>query len=89
MTSLKLFPAADEAETFELELSGLLTELQCPYKTLTQGDMTTRFGNKTNRLHLLGKLQMVWWYGMQCLRQKGRGELQKPGCNFCLSFGRL
>lgn len=48
------FLGAEEADTFELELSGLLTELQCPHESLTQGEMINRFGNEKNRLLLLG-----------------------------------
>eukprot|EP00057_Strongylocentrotus_purpuratus_P024008 XP_011678482.1 PREDICTED: protein FAM98A [Strongylocentrotus purpuratus] len=44
---------AEDADSFELELSGLLKELYCPYKVLTQGEMINRLGNKTNRLLLL------------------------------------
>ncbi|XP_022081533.1 protein FAM98A-like [Acanthaster planci] len=44
---------AEEAESFELELSSLLSEMNCPYSALTQGEMINRFGNKENRLRLL------------------------------------
>ncbi|XP_033638266.1 protein FAM98A-like [Asterias rubens] len=45
--------SADEAESFELELSSLLSELNCPYSALTQGEMINRFGNQQNRLRVL------------------------------------
>ncbi|PIK52700.1 hypothetical protein BSL78_10389 [Apostichopus japonicus] len=45
--------SAEEADTFELELCGLLSELQCPHESLTQGETINRFGNEKNRLLLL------------------------------------
>ncbi|XP_038071533.1 protein FAM98A-like [Patiria miniata] len=56
--------SADEAESFELELSGLLSELNCPYSALTEGEMINRFGNKQNRLRLLGELMYTYTRGM-------------------------
>ncbi|KAM9466051.1 protein FAM98A [Clarias gariepinus] len=37
-----------EAEGFQLEMSGLLTELACPYSCLTRGDVTHRLLNANN-----------------------------------------
>ncbi|KAL6478224.1 hypothetical protein MHYP_G00140590 [Metynnis hypsauchen] len=37
-----------EAEGFQLEMSGLLTELACPYSSLTSGDVTHRLLNANN-----------------------------------------
>uniref|UniRef100_W5KCG6 Family with sequence similarity 98 member A n=1 Tax=Astyanax mexicanus TaxID=7994 RepID=W5KCG6_ASTMX len=37
-----------EAEGFQLEMSGLLTELACPYSCLTSGDVTRRLLNANN-----------------------------------------
>ncbi|KAF4084502.1 hypothetical protein AMELA_G00129470 [Ameiurus melas] len=34
-----------EAESFQLEMSGLLTELACPYSCLSRGDVTQRLLN--------------------------------------------
>uniref|UniRef100_A0A4W3K690 Family with sequence similarity 98 member A n=1 Tax=Callorhinchus milii TaxID=7868 RepID=A0A4W3K690_CALMI len=42
-----------EAEGFQLEMSGLLTEINCPYSLLTTGDVTKRLHNKNNCLLLL------------------------------------
>nr|XP_029525366.1 protein FAM98A [Oncorhynchus nerka] len=42
-----------EAEGFQLEMSGLLSELACPYNVLTTGDVTQRLLNKTNCLLLI------------------------------------
>uniref|UniRef100_A0A4W5NAI8 Family with sequence similarity 98 member A n=1 Tax=Hucho hucho TaxID=62062 RepID=A0A4W5NAI8_9TELE len=38
---------------FQLEMSGLLSELACPYNVLTTGDVTQRLLNKTNCLLLI------------------------------------
>ncbi|KAM4694095.1 protein FAM98A [Discoglossus pictus] len=43
----------DEAEGFQLDISGLLTEMCCPYTSLTSGDVTKRLLNKKNCLLLL------------------------------------
>ncbi|KAI4903937.1 hypothetical protein NFI96_031940 [Prochilodus magdalenae] len=37
-----------EAEGFQLEMSGLLAELACPYSSLTSGDVTRRLLNANN-----------------------------------------
>ncbi|XP_075718935.1 protein FAM98A [Rhinoderma darwinii] len=42
-----------EAEGFQLEMSGLLTEMICPYVCLTSGDVSKRLLDKTNCLLLL------------------------------------
>ncbi|XP_069787040.1 protein FAM98A [Narcine bancroftii] len=42
-----------EAEEFQLEMSGLLAEMHCPYSLLTTGDVTKRLLNKNNCLLLL------------------------------------
>ncbi|XP_060687303.1 protein FAM98A [Hemiscyllium ocellatum] len=42
-----------EAEEFQLEMSGLLAEMNCPYSVLTTGDVTKRLLNKNNCLLLL------------------------------------
>lgn len=46
-------PGPSEAEGFQLEMSGLLSELACPYNVLTTGDVTQRLLNKTNCLLLI------------------------------------
>lgn len=49
-----------EAESFQLEISGLLSELACPYSVLTSGDITQRLLNRTDCLLLLSmKLQYL------------------------------
>ncbi|XP_010071614.1 PREDICTED: LOW QUALITY PROTEIN: protein FAM98A, partial [Pterocles gutturalis] len=42
-----------EAEEFQLEMSGLLAEMNCPYASLTSGDVTKRLHNQKNCLLLL------------------------------------
>ncbi|MED6249991.1 Protein fam98a [Ataeniobius toweri] len=42
-----------EAEGFQLEMSGFLSELACPYSTLTTGDITQRFLSRTDCLLLI------------------------------------
>lgn len=44
-----------EAESFQLEMSGLLSELACPYSVLVTGDITQRFLNKDDCLLLLSR----------------------------------
>ncbi|XP_077192664.1 protein FAM98C isoform X2 [Paroedura picta] len=44
---------AEDAETFQIEMSGLLGELHCPYPSLTKGDVTTRLCTPENCLQLL------------------------------------
>lgn len=46
-------PGPSEAEGFQLEMSGLLAELACPYSVLTSGDVTQRLLNKNDCLLLL------------------------------------
>lgn len=46
-------PGPSEAESFQLEMSGLLSELACPYAVLTSGDITQRLLNRTDCLLLL------------------------------------
>lgn len=48
-----LLPGPSEAESFQLEMSGLLSELACPYTVLTSGDLSHRFLNRTDCLLLL------------------------------------
>uniref|UniRef100_A0A8C0G6P6 Family with sequence similarity 98 member C n=1 Tax=Chelonoidis abingdonii TaxID=106734 RepID=A0A8C0G6P6_CHEAB len=43
----------EDAETFQIELSGLLQELHCPYAALTTGDVTARLGSAHSCLQLL------------------------------------
>lgn len=48
-------PGPSEAEGFQLEVSGLLSELACPISVLTSGDVSQRLLNKTNCCLLLSK----------------------------------
>lgn len=50
---LLLPPGPSEAESFQLEMSGLMSELACPYAVLTSGDLSHRFLNRTDCLLLL------------------------------------
>ncbi|KYO23921.1 protein FAM98A [Alligator mississippiensis] len=43
----------NEAEEFQLEASGLLAEMNCPYVSLTSGDVTKRLLNQKNCVLLL------------------------------------
>ncbi|XP_030075324.1 protein FAM98C isoform X1 [Microcaecilia unicolor] len=43
----------EDADTFQLEMSGVLSELNCPYTSLTSGDVTSRLTNAKNCLLLL------------------------------------
>ncbi|XP_061546864.1 protein FAM98A [Phycodurus eques] len=45
-----------ESEAFQLEMSGLLSEISCPYSVLTSGDVTQRLLNKNDCLLLLSFL---------------------------------
>ncbi|XP_060712184.1 protein FAM98A-like isoform X2 [Hemiscyllium ocellatum] len=43
----------EDSETFQLEASGLVNELRCPYPSLTTGDVTSRLNNRESCLQLL------------------------------------
>ncbi|XP_070620784.1 protein FAM98A-like isoform X2 [Erythrolamprus reginae] len=43
----------EDAETFQIEISGLLAELHCPYPSLTTGDVMARLATRDHRLQLL------------------------------------
>ncbi|XP_003226967.2 protein FAM98C [Anolis carolinensis] len=43
----------EDAEMFQIEVSGLLNELNCPYPSLTKGDVTARLSTPENCLQLL------------------------------------
>ncbi|XP_039225113.1 protein FAM98C isoform X1 [Crotalus tigris] len=43
----------EDAETFQIEISGLLGELHCPYPSLTTGDLMARLSARDSRLQLL------------------------------------
>ncbi|XP_060789197.1 protein FAM98A [Neoarius graeffei] len=88
-----------EAEGFQLEMSGLLTELACPYTCLTRGDVTHRLLNANNCQLLLTFLiseleaaRMVLVNAPQRNAQAGGGSV---GCSelflelkgICVSLG--
>ncbi|XP_041090575.1 protein FAM98A-like isoform X1 [Polyodon spathula] len=43
----------EEADSFQLEASGVVSELHCPYTALTTGEVTTRLTSRDNCLNLL------------------------------------
>lgn len=55
-----MFSGPSEADEFQLEMSGLLGEMNCPYTTLTSGDVTKRLLNQKNCLLLLSKLKKIF-----------------------------
>ncbi|XP_058882609.1 protein FAM98A isoform X3 [Acipenser ruthenus] len=46
----------EEADSFQLEVSGVVSELHCPYTALTTGEVTTRLTSRDNCHNLLGFL---------------------------------
>ncbi|XP_029475031.1 protein FAM98C isoform X1 [Rhinatrema bivittatum] len=50
---VSLTSGPEDADTFQLEMSGVLSELHCPYISLTSGDVTSRLTNSKNCLLLL------------------------------------
>ncbi|XP_073497735.1 protein FAM98C [Phyllobates terribilis] len=42
-----------DSETFQLEMSGVMSELYCPYTSLTSGSVTSRLTKPTNCLQLI------------------------------------
>lgn len=59
MVLLLLLPGPSEAESFQLEMSGLLSELACPYTVLTSGDLSHRFLTRTDCLLLLSMTSTI------------------------------
>uniref|UniRef100_UPI00398E9F75 protein FAM98A-like isoform X2 n=1 Tax=Pristiophorus japonicus TaxID=55135 RepID=UPI00398E9F75 len=43
----------EDSETFQLEISGLVSELQCPYQSLTTGNVTSRLDIRESCVQLL------------------------------------
>lgn len=68
-----------EAESFQLEMSGLLSELSCPYSVLTSGDLTQRFLNKTDSLLLLSFLVSELEASRMLLVNKPQAKAQDTG----------
>ncbi|XP_072120969.1 protein FAM98A isoform X1 [Mobula birostris] len=83
-----------EAEEFQLEMSGLLAEMQCPYSVLTTGDVTKRLLNKNNCLllltYLISELESSRMLGVNNPPKK---EPDKPSQSFvelktiCITLG--
>ncbi|GAA6218668.1 protein FAM98A isoform X1 [Lates japonicus] len=68
-----------EAEGFQLEMSGLLSELACPYSVLTSGDITQRFLNRTDCLLLLTFLVSELEASRMILVNKPQKKAQESG----------
>ncbi|MGH0179259.1 UNVERIFIED_CONTAM: hypothetical protein FKN15_001117 [Acipenser sinensis] len=45
----------EETDSFQLEVSGMVSELHCPYTALTTGEVTTRLTSRDNCHNLLGE----------------------------------
>lgn len=56
MTSFK---GRDDLESFQLEISGFLKEMACPYSVLISGDIKDRLTKKDDCLKLLCKLSFL------------------------------
>lgn len=63
---LLLLAGPSEAESFQLEMSGLLSELACPYAVLTSGDLGHRFLNRTDCLLLLSRTPTTFSHLTDC-----------------------
>ncbi|TNM99778.1 hypothetical protein fugu_012811 [Takifugu bimaculatus] len=68
-----------EAESFQLEMSGLLSELACPYPVLVTGDITQRFLNKDDCLLLLTFLVSELEASRMILVNKPQKKAQESG----------
>uniref|UniRef100_H3CIS8 Family with sequence similarity 98 member A n=1 Tax=Tetraodon nigroviridis TaxID=99883 RepID=H3CIS8_TETNG len=68
-----------EAESFQLEMSGLLSELACPYSVLITGDITQRFLNKEDSLLLLTYLVSELEASRMILVHKPQKKAQESG----------
>ncbi|KAG7236765.1 hypothetical protein INR49_000269 [Caranx melampygus] len=68
-----------EAEGFQLEMSGLLSELACPYSVLVSGDITQRFLSRTDCLLLLTFLVSELEASRMILVTKPQKKAQESG----------
>ncbi|XP_072247678.1 protein FAM98A [Leuresthes tenuis] len=68
-----------EAEGFQLEMSGLLSELACPYPVLTSGDITKRFLSRTDCLLLITFLVSELEASRMILINKPQKKAQESG----------
>ena len=48
--------AAEDADTFLMEVSGFLREFGCPHRSLSDGPVTERLTSKEDKLMLIGKI---------------------------------
>uniref|UniRef100_A0A8D2L9Z7 Family with sequence similarity 98 member C n=1 Tax=Varanus komodoensis TaxID=61221 RepID=A0A8D2L9Z7_VARKO len=62
----------EDAETFQIEVSGLLSELFCPYPSLTSGDLRSRLRTPASCLQLLYFLSSELLAARLQARKKGR-----------------
>ncbi|XP_029962974.1 protein FAM98A isoform X1 [Salarias fasciatus] len=83
-----------EAESFQLEMSGLLSELSCPYAVLTSGDIVQRFLSRTDCLLLLTFLVSELEASRMVLVNRPQRKAQEPGSplfqelkGICMSLG--
>ncbi|XP_068424098.1 protein FAM98A [Clinocottus analis] len=83
-----------EAEAFQLEMSGLLSELACPYAVLTSGNVTERLLNRTDCLLLLTFLVSELEASRMILVTKPEKKAQESGSpmfqelkGICMSLG--
>lgn len=53
------FKGRDDLESFQLEISGFLKEMACPYSVLVSGDIKERLTKKDDCLKLLCKLSSL------------------------------
>ncbi|XP_017284002.1 protein FAM98A [Kryptolebias marmoratus] len=68
-----------EAESFQLEMSGLLSELVCPYAVLTSGDIAQRFLSRKDCLLLLTFLVSELEASRMILVNKPQKKAQESG----------
>ena len=64
---LFFFKARDDLESFQLEISGFLKEMACPYSVLISGDIKDRLKKKDDCLKLLCKLYFFEQFKCLCL----------------------
>ncbi|XP_060943088.1 protein FAM98A [Limanda limanda] len=83
-----------EAEGFQLEMSGLLSELACPYAVLTSGNVNQRLLNRTDCLLLLTFLVSELEASRMILVNSPQKKGQDPGSpvfqelkGICMSLG--
>ncbi|XP_053731200.1 protein FAM98A [Synchiropus splendidus] len=83
-----------EAESFQLEMSGLLSELACPYSVLTTGDVTRRLLSRSDCLLLLSFLVSELEASRMILVNKPQKKAQDSGSpvfqelkGICVSLG--